>query len=280
MMKKLGTVFLIMMLLFMVGCAGENVEPVETDPDMDSDANVEIDVDGGTLEDINARGSLTFAMTGAYPPFNFIDTDGQLIGFDIDIANAIAEKMGVEAEPMTVLWDGIISGLTSGRFDMIIGSMAITDERLERVNFSTPYYYDGAQFFGSEELEENDLSQIEDAAVGVVTGTTFQDFLVDMENVTDILQFESDVDNMRAVQQGRSDGLITGLLVGLHGIESFDMPLKPVGEPLYIEEIGIAIRKDDTDLLDAVNDALQEIIQDGTYAEISNTWFGTNILDN
>ncbi|AOY75850.1 transporter substrate-binding domain-containing protein [Clostridium formicaceticum] len=283
MRKKISILLIIMLLIFMVGCAAEETGSIDTDVDpgegteaADGDTAATKD----TLDEIKKRGALTFAMTGAYPPFNFIDEDGTLIGFDIDIANAIAEKIGVEAEPITVLWDGILAGLTSGRFDMIIGSMAITEERLEKVNFSNPYYYDGAQFFGREDLDADDLAEIENAAVGVVTGTTFQNFLVDMENVTDILQFESDVDNMRAVQQGRSDGLITGLLVGLHGIEKFDMPLIPVGNPLYIEEIGIAIRKEDGTLLEAVNAALQEMIDDGTYEEISLKWFGTNILDN
>ncbi|AKL93999.1 amino acid ABC transporter substrate-binding protein, PAAT family [Clostridium aceticum] len=283
MIRKISIFLVIMMLFFMVGCATEEGNLTDTGTDPVEDVEVDVgdnDSTKDTLDEIKERGTLTFAMTGAYPPFNFIDEDGTLIGFDIDIADAIAEKIGVEAEPITVLWDGILTGLTSGRFDMIIGSMAITEERLKEVNFSHPYYYDGAQFFGREDLAVSDLSEIENASVGVVTGTTFQNFLVEMENVTDILQFESDVDNMRAVQQGRSDGLITGLLVGLHGIEKFDMPLAPIGDPLYIEEIGIAIRKDDIALLEAVNTALQEIIEDGTYEEISYKWFGTSILDN
>ncbi|MDR5658988.1 ABC transporter substrate-binding protein [Serpentinicella sp. ANB-PHB4] len=257
--KKLSIIFLVAIMIFMVGCSGQT----------------------NTLEAINEKGTLTFAMTGAYPPFNFINDDGDLVGFDIDIANAIAEKMGVEADPMTVQWDGIITGLTSGRFDMIIGSMAITEERLEQVNFSDPYYYDGAQFFGHKDIDANDITDIEDAVVGVVTGTTFLDYLEEnVDNVKDIMQFDSDVDNMRAVERGQADGLVTGLLVGLNGIDSYDMPLEAVGDPLYVEEIGIAIRKDDTDLVDAVNSALQEIIEDGTYAQLSEKWFGVNILEN
>lgn len=258
MFKRVGIIFIVAMMVFLVGC----------------------NTKGDTLAAIQENGKMTFAMTGAYPPFNFIDTDGTLIGFDIDIANAIADKMGVEAEPLTTLWDGIIGGLTSSRFDMIIGSMAITEDRLKQVNFSIPYYYDGAQFFGSESIDANDISEIEDARVGVVTGTTFHSFLEGMDNVKDIMQFESDVDNMRAVERGQADGLVTGLLVGLHGIEKFDMPLKPIGDPLYIEEIGIAIRLEDTTLVEAVNNALQEMIDDGTYAQISQKWFGVNILDN
>jgi len=268
MIKKISILMVIMMMVFLVGCVDNG--------DTTTDTGVEAD----TLDSIIERGTMTFAMTGAYPPFNYIDTDGELIGFDIDIANAIAEKLGVEAEPVTVLWDGIIGGLTSERFDMIIGSMAVTEDRLKQVNFTEPYYYDGAQFFGKVDLDVQDISEIEDAVVGVVTGTTFQNFLENMDNVKDIMQFESDIDNMRAVQQGRTDGLVTGLLVGLNGIENFDMPLEPIGDPLYTEACAIAIRKEDPKLLEAVDNALQEIIEDGTYAEISEKWFGVNILEN
>lgn len=269
MIKRIGILFLIVIMIFLVGCVGNGDETI-------GENNVKVD----TLDTIKERGIMTFAMTGAYPPFNYIDTNGSLIGFDIDIANAIAQKLGVEAEPVTVLWDGIIGGLTSRRFDMIIGSMAITEERLEKVNFTDPYYFDGAQFFGRNDLEANDISEIEDAVVGVVTGTTFQNFLENMENIKDIMQFESDVDNMRAVQQNRTHGLVTGLLVGLNGIDKFNIPLEPIGEPLYSEACAIAIRKDDPMLLEAVNNALQEMKDDGTYAQISEKWFGVNILEN
>ena len=78
--------------------------------------------DESTLNQIKEKEKFTYALTGAYPPFNYIDEKGKLVGFDVDIANALAEKMGVEAEPVTTQWDGIIGGLKSKRFDTIIGS--------------------------------------------------------------------------------------------------------------------------------------------------------------
>lgn len=232
-----------------------------------------------TYEKIQQKKELTFALTGQYPPFNYIDDNGELTGFDIDIANAIADKMGVTAKPETIAWDGIISALTGKRFDMIIGSMAITPTRLEEVNFSNPYYYDGAQLFAMEDSTLEGIDDLGEGSVGVVTGTTYHSFLSENYPSVEILQFESDVDNLRALKQGKMDALVTGKFVGLGAPSQYGVALKPVGSLLYAEEIGIAIRKEDTALLEAVNNALQEIIEDGTYDAISQKWFNTNILE-
>ncbi|GAU76443.1 ABC transporter substrate-binding protein [Fusibacter sp. 3D3] len=232
-----------------------------------------------TYDKVASSKEMTFAMTGAYPPFNFIDSDGNLTGFDIDIANALAEQLGVKAVPITTAWDGILGGLTSKRFDTIIGSMAITEARLEKVNFTSPYYYDGAQFFVPTDSNIENLDALQEGIVGVVTGTTFHDMLKEKENIADIMQFESDVDNFMALGQGRMDGLVTGKFVGLQAPEKYDVDIKPAGTMLYAEEIGIAVRKDDTVLLEKLNAALATIIENGTYQEISEKWFGVNILE-
>lgn len=235
--------------------------------------------DETTYEQIQDSGEMTFAMTGAYPPFNFIDEEGELAGFDIDIANALAKEMGVKAVPITTAWDGIIGGLTSNRFDTIIGSMAITESRLEEVNFTNAYYYEGAQFFVPTDSDITSLDDLENGVVGVVTGTTFHDMLNEKDNISDIRQFESDVDNFMALEQGRMDGLVTSIFVGLQAPEKFGVQIKPEGEMLYAEEIGIAVRKEDEQLLEKLNEALLAIIEDGTYEEISNKWFGVNLLE-
>lgn len=235
--------------------------------------------DETTYDKIMSSKEMTFAMTGAYPPFNFMDNDGNLTGFDIDIANALAEQLGVKAVPITTAWDGILGGLTSTRFDTIIGSMAITETRLEKVSFTNPYYYDGAQFFVPGDSTIENIEALKDGTVGVVTGTTFHDMLKEKENIADIMQFESDVDNFMALGQGRMDGLVTGKFVGLQAPEKYDVDIKPAGTMLYAEEIGIAVRKDDTVLLEKLNEALATIIENGTYEEISLKWFGVNILE-
>lgn len=230
-----------------------------------------------TLAKIKDEEKFTYACSGGYPPFNFMDDNGELTGFDVEIANALAEAMGVEAEGITTDWDGIIGGLTGNRFDTIIGSMAITDERLKQVSFTDPYYYDGAQFFAAQEKGFHALSDEAVTSVGVVTGTTFEEELSKYPNVTDILNFTSDEENFIAANQGRTDGLVTSRFVGLQAPKEYN--LVPVGELLYTENIGIAVRKEDTELLENLNKALKTIIENGTYDEISQKYFGRNILE-
>jgi polar amino acid transport system substrate-binding protein len=226
-----------------------------------------------TYEKIMEEGNMTFAMSGAYPPFNYIDENGEVIGFDVDIGKAIGNEMGVEAEAITADFDGIVAGLNGNRFDMIIGSMAITEEREREVSFTTPYYYDGAQFFAQADSELESIEDLENGQVGVVTGTTFHENLQDMDNI-EILQFSSDVDNIMAVEQGRIDGMVTGRFVGLRAPEEYGVDIVPVGPILYPEDVAIALRQEDTELLEVVNKALQTIVDNGVYQEISNKWFG------
>jgi len=105
----------------------------------------------GTGSDLNLveEGKFTSASSGLYKPFNY-EEGGNLTGFDIEIGNALAEEMGLEPNPVTTPWETIIQGLTTNRFDAILGSMAITEEREEQVSFSDPYYYSGGVIFVRE----------------------------------------------------------------------------------------------------------------------------------
>jgi ABC-type amino acid transport substrate-binding protein len=96
-------------------------------------------------------GRIRFAMSGGYPPFNYYDDNNELTGFDVDIAKAVCSRLGVEYVPVTTAWDGIVEGLRAKRYEGIWGSMAITPERLEVVDFSDPYYLSGAQLIVSRD---------------------------------------------------------------------------------------------------------------------------------
>lgn len=234
--------------------------------------------DTNKLEEVKENGELSFAMTGQYPPFNFSDEDGEIVGFDIDIANEIADRLGVKAKPITAEWDGILTGLMGGNFDAVIGSMAVTEDRAEQVDFTRAYYYDGAQLFTKADAGVGNIEDFKDGNVGVVVGTTFEEKLLEMDNIN-VKSYQGDVDNMRDLDLDRLDGLVTAKYVGLYNSVQNDIDMVPAGDPLYREEIAIAVEKDNEEFVNAINEALEEMIEDGTYKELSEKWFDYDMTD-
>jgi len=114
----------------------------------------------GSLERVKKAGKITFALSGAYPPFNFFSADDELIGFDIELGKEVAKRLGVTYEPVTTDWTGILEGLRSGRYDAIFGSMAVTADRLKVVDFTDPYYYSGAQLIVPKDSEIKSIDDL------------------------------------------------------------------------------------------------------------------------
>lgn len=233
----------------------------------------------GEENDLNLveEGKFTTASSGLYKPFNYTE-GGDLTGFDIDISNALAEEMGLEPNPITTPWETIIQGLTTNRFDAIIGSMAITEEREEQVSFSDPYYYSGGVIFAREgNTEITSEEDLEGAKIGVVGQSTYD--TAAQQYTDDIQYYNSDVVALQDLAiEGRLDAVITADVVGFEA-QNAGLEIEMVGDPLWIEQAAVAVNKEDEALLAAVNEALDAIIENGTYDEISEKWFGRNLLD-
>lgn len=221
--------------------------------------------------------SVSFAMSGAYPPFNYIDIQGNLVGFDVDIAKEIANRLGLEAELVTTPWDTIIGGLQAKRYDAILGSMAITEERLQQVNFSDPYYISGAQLLVQADSDIHSPADLDDASLAVVVGTTFENEARNLDGVSNVVLYEAEEQTLQDLRIGRVDGVITDRLIGLYMVEDMGLDLRLAGDLLYEEIIAVALHKDSTELLEAINQALADMQEDGTYLEISEKWFGQDI---
>ncbi|WP_202020697.1 transporter substrate-binding domain-containing protein [Halomonas sp. HG01] len=222
-------------------------------------------------------GTFVFAMDGQYPPFN--TRQGQRVyGFDVDIGTAIARQIGMQPEPTVNPWQTLIAALKSDRFDAIIGSMAITEERQKEVAFSDPYYTSGAQVFVGEDSDIDSLDELEGKRIGVLVSSTFQE--VAREITDDIQTYPSDVTALNDLTiRGRLDAVITDQLVGEYAINENDLPIQKLGEPLYVDRMGIAVNKEDSELLGKINEALEAIMNDGTYAAISHEYFGRDIMN-
>lgn len=229
-----------------------------------------------TSGESNEKEEFTFASSGLYPPFNYKEND-ELVGFDVEIGKAIAEELGMNPKPVTNPWQTIIAALNSDKFDAIIGSMAITAERLEEVNFTEPYYESGAQIFVSEDNDSIKVPEdLKDKKIGVVVSSTFEETA--RQYTDEVITYDSDVTALQdLLVKGRLDAVITDQLVGMYAINQNDLKIKKVGEPIYLDQMGIAIKKDDKELLEKVNEALETIIENGTYGEISEKYFGEDI---
>ena len=113
-----------------------------------------------SLARVQKAGKITFALSGGYPPFNYFSSDDKLIGFDVEIGREVAKRLGVKYEPITTDWSGILEGLRSSRYDAILGSMAVTPERLKAVDFTDPYYYSGAQLIVPEDSKIKSIDEL------------------------------------------------------------------------------------------------------------------------
>jgi polar amino acid transport system substrate-binding protein len=190
---------------------------------------------------------------------------------------AIAEEMGLELKTETGAFDTLIQGVKSERYDVLIASMTPTEERDNAVDFSDSYYTSGATMFVANDSDCDDPAAMDSPKVGVASGTTYQTFLEDEGLAGEVVTFTSDITALQDVDAGRLDGAMTDRLVGLYQIEKADRDLRACGDPRYTEEPAFAVDEGNTALLNQLNDALSTIKEDGTYAEISEKWFGQDI---
>lgn len=228
-----------------------------------------------SLDRINEDGVLKAGIEGAYPPFNSFDENNELIGFDVDITNAIAERLGVTVEFVPTPWDSIIGGLNAGKYDIVISSLTITDERAVKVDFTDPYYHTGTQIFAPEDTVIANTDDLAGFDVGVTLGTTFEQMA--LERGAKVRTYKSDQLAMEDLANGRIDAVITDGPVGLAIVAERGFPIVAQGERISNPAAGIAVDKGHSELLAAVNEALEEMMADGTYEEISVKWFGADI---
>ncbi|PIC56836.1 ABC transporter substrate-binding protein [Sporosarcina sp. P12(2017)] len=223
------------------------------------------------------EGKFTFAASGLYKPFSF-EEDGKLTGFDIEIGNALAEKMGLEANPVTNPFETILQGLVGNKFDAIIASMAYTKERAKQADFTEPYYYSGGMIFVAK--DNNEITSPEDLdgkKIGVVAQSTYEEPAKELSD--DIQYYSSDVVALKDLTvKGRLDAVITADIVGYEAIDN-GFEIKEIDKPMWVERPSIAVNKENPELTKALDEALQEMIDDGTYEEISDKWFGRNLLN-
>jgi putative lysine/arginine/ornithine/histidine/octopine transport system substrate-binding protein len=224
---------------------------------------------------------IRIATEGAYPPFNMKDTSGQLAGFDVDIANALCAEMKADCEIVAQDWDGIIPGLLAKKYDAIIASMSITDERKQKVSFTDPYYSNYLRFVAKK---NSGLTATKEGLKGKTLGA--QRATISGQNLEDNYRKTSNIkvyDTQEAafldLKSGRLDAVLVDAYPGYDWLSKaensgFDF----LGDSIDInDKIGIAIRKGDTALAGKFNKALQALLKNGTYSKINSKYFPFSI---
>ena len=229
------------------------------------------------LAAVKEKGEIRMAMSGQYPPFNFVDDKNQLTGFDVEIGSEVAKRIGVKAKPLSTAWDGIIAGLLANKYELICGSMAITEERLKSIDFSDPYYRSGAQLFVKKGSAIATVKDLDGKKVGVTLGTTYEKWVRENISGADIRTYKGVPDMILEINSGRIDGFITDKIVGALAIKEKGVPIALAGDLLYEEKMGIALRQDNPQLKAAINKALEDMKKDGAYEGISMKWLGIDV---
>ena len=227
------------------------------------------------LGKIKEDGVIRIAMSGAYPPFNFVNDSNEVVGFDPAVGAEIAKRMGVEVEIVTTAWDGIIGGLLANKYDAIVGSMSITEERQQVVDFVGPYYTTKRAIF-AKPGGITSAAALGEAKVGLTLGETHEAWAREMGY--DVRTYKGLPELLLELEHGRVDVIVNDSIAAI-------LAMKETGQDYVMitdfetEEFGagIAIRKGNPELAAAMQGALDAMMEDGTYLEIANKWVGGDI---
>jgi polar amino acid transport system substrate-binding protein len=226
----------------------------------------------GMAAAIAQKGSFTVVDDANYPPQSYVDKQGNLIGFDVDVAKRLSAILGIPANIKNAPWDAVIAGIPVGRFDVSIGSMTITAERLKSMDFSEPYYFTQAQVIvkqGSPVLA--DAAALKGTTIGVGTGTTYYDFLTKLGGVK-VKTYPTDADTFPDLKNGRLDAAMTADFTAAQSISS-GFPFVFAGKPYYYEPLAFSIQKGQADWLALLDYAVKKMHADGSLTAMSKKWY-------
>lgn len=214
---------------------------------------------------------LTVGSDIPYPPFEQ-GKPGEYTGFDIELIEAIGEKMGRPVEVTDTSFETIFRDVSQGKFDAAISAATITEEREQAVDFSNPYYLSEQAVLVKEGSEIKSLTELEGKTVGVQQGTTGQELAKEKSGASEIRPYPEGPDAVNALKSGTVEAVIIDAPVAQNAVEKSGGVEIAENVPTE-EDYGIAVAQGETELLEEINTALKELEEDGTYATIYKKWF-------
>ena len=272
MKKLLALIFAAVMTVgTMAGCSG--TETTDTQNEVDT-----------SLEDIKEKGYFVLGLDADFAPMGFTDESGEIVGFDIDLAKAAAEKMGIEVKAQPINWNAKSMELESGNIDVIWNGFSISEERKQQVLFTDPYLTTGQVIVVPVDSDIKTKADLAGKKVALQDGSTSEEALkadtatyesIGEENLS---KFNENTLVLMEVESGRADAAVIDEIYVRYYLAKEGMTDKftVLSEQLAPEDYGVGCRLTDASFRDALNDAIKECIEDGTASEISMKWFGVD----
>ncbi|MEA1065300.1 cystine ABC transporter substrate-binding protein [Erwinia sp. HR93] len=234
---------------------------------------------GNLLDTVKASGTLKVGLEGTYPPFSFQGEDGKLTGFEVEFAQALAQRLGVKASLKPTRWDGMLASLDSKRIDMVINQVTLSKERQQKYDFSEPYTVSGIQTLVKKgnEKQITKASDLKDKKVGVGLGTNYELWLRENVQGVDVRTYDDDATKYQDLRIGRIDAILIDRLAALDLVKKTHNTLAVAGAPFSRLTSGVALRKGNPEMLAAINRAIDAMKRDGSLAKISQKWFGEDV---
>ena len=267
MKKKILTIALVGLMAASLAACGKASETQTSNAasESTSDGKAESKSDGTSQIKTVEAGKLTLATNAEFPPYEYHDGD-KIVGIDMDIADAIAKKLGLEVQIEDIAFDSVILEVTSGKADIGLAGISATDERKQSVDFSDTYTTSKQLIIVKDDSTITGSKDLEGKTVGVQTGTTGDILASDIKDVKPE-RYDKGMDAVQALSQGKVDAVIIDSEVAKKFVEETS-GLKVLDEAFADENYSLAIKKGNKELLDSVNKALSELKSDGTIDSI------------
>lgn len=268
-MKRKGIlVLMIVMLMSMMlfGCGGGAEEEAAADE---------------SWTKIEEKGEFILGLDESFPPMGFRDENGEIVGFDVDVAKEVCSRLGIELKLQPISWDVKEQELDTGKIDCIWNGFTITEERKEAVLFTSPYMNNQQIIVVMEDSEFTALEDLAGKKLGLQSGSSAADALDGAEefkaNLSDVAEFDDNMTALMDLEKGGVDAVLMDEIVARYYIQTKDKGYRVLDEALAAEEYGVGFRKADQALMQKFQDTLEEMAADGSLAEISEKWFGKDI---
>ena len=260
-MKKIIAVLL--SLLILCACSGKDAGGGET-------AKSELDL-------IKEKGKIVVAMEGTWQPFTYHNDQGELVGFDVEVAKYIADYIGVDVEYVEGEWDGLLMGVSSGRYDMLVNGVGATEERKQTYDFSDAYAYDRSVVMVKADNE--DIKSLDDLNGKTTANTISSTYAAIAEQHGAKVQPVDDLtQTIELLKQGRIDATLNAEVVyGDYVKTTGDTDIKIACYTGITQDIAIPMKKGSSELVRVVNEAISQARADGTLKALSEKYFGTDI---